>query len=223
MLNRGYIFDLDGTLVNSYPEIYRAFEMALSGIGEPSLSKSRLAPLIGTSMSVVIDELFPEWSNEKRDTFRQKFGELYDAVCDQSQAFEGAGEMLRFLEGRYVIVSNKPRGWSERLVTALGWKPLALICPGPTMARKPSPDMLFEGVRRLRESFDAETVVTIGDSIADQMAAERANLTFFQVAWSYHKTICDGVVSGWADFLREMQADTGGRDVYLGAPGLSRD
>ncbi len=223
MFKRGYIFDLDGTLVNSYPEIHRAFDVALVETGESSVPESRLAPLVGTSMSAVLDKLFPDWSDEQRDTFRQTFGDAYDSFCDQSAAFEGADRVLDALQGRYVIVSNKPQVWAERLVASLGWKPLALICPGSTLARKPSPDMLIEGARRLRNEGDVESILTIGDSIVDQLAAERASLPFLQVAWSYHKTMCDGVVTTWTEFLSEIDTQAGGSNVYLGASGLSRD
>ena len=223
MFKRGYIFDLDGTLVNSYPEIHKAFALALAETGEPPIPESRLAPLVGTSMSTVLDELFPDWLDEQRGTFRQTFGDAYDSFCHQSLPFEGAGRVLDALQGRYVIVSNKPRLWSERLVTALGWQPLALICPGATLARKPSPDMLIEGGRCLRNAGNVETILTIGDSLVDQLAAKRANLPFFQVAWSYHRTMCDGVVTTWAEFLSEIDTHAGGSNVYLGASGLSRD
>ena len=210
MFEPGYIFDLAGTLVDSYPEIIEAFEGAVRKVGEPIPERVLMIPLIGTSMTRVVMTLFPHWTDADRTTFRHAFWSLYDKICHRSQPFEGAGQLLDRLAGRYVIVSNKPQVWADKLVTTLGWEPIALICPNETRKRKPSADMLFEGVELLRHRGAHQRIMTVGDSDTDRLAAERAGLPFYQVAWSTHRTSCDGVITSWMQFLDTVGPKVGG-------------
>ena len=214
MRSAGYIFDLDGTLVDSYPEIRNAFNNALGVVDCAPLDEEVLRPLIGTSMSDVIKKCFPAWNEAIITRFRAAFGNRYEACCHLSLPYEGATDLLTFLGDDFRIVTNKPRAWSERLLSELRWPLDKLICPSEEMPRKPSPAMLKEAVRQLLARDRCERIVSIGDSVVDQLAAERADLPFLKVSWSAQTLVCDHVVESWRTFLRQIEMED---NVLLGS------
>ena len=116
-----------------------------------------------------------------------------------------------------MIVSNKPRAWAEVILKERGWVETPLICPGPFMQRKPSPDMLNRAQMELRRGRGAQRVVAIGDTIVDLEAARRAKIPFVGVAWSvgFEKR---RTIENWQTFLRCIRANgVGGLNVYLGS------
>ena len=217
MLKNGYIFDLDGTLVDSYPEIEGAFKSALNEIGEPQPDRDRLSPLMGQSMSRVLKTLFPHWSSTQTEAFRDLFFDTYDKVCQLSKPYDGADAVVKYLGDDCVIVTNKPRQWAERLLNELGWGDIKLISPAPALPPKPSPAMMRNAASRLCGSNGARKVIAVGDAEVDRISACRAQLPYYQVAWSSHKGRCDGVVANWHEFLLQVRSDGGVGDVYLGS------
>ena len=217
MRSTGYIFDLDGTLVDSYPEIQIAFNNALSAVDCPHVGEEVLKPLIGTSMSHVIKTCFPAWDSALTNRFRKAFGSQYEDRCHLSLPYEGANELLAFLGDDYRIVTNKPREWSERLLSELQWPLDRLICPSEEMPRKPSPLMLREAVRQLLVLGRRDSFVSIGDSVVDQLAAERAGLQFLKVSWGAQKLHCNRAVESWRTFLRHIEIEDMEDDVLLGS------
>ena len=214
-----YIFDLDGTLVDSYPQIYEAFVASLKRVKATLPSSGELCEHLsaGGSMSDILRSLFPHWCTDQRLRFRQCFGEIYPTLLSETQIFPGADDVLSTLAGRCMIVSNKPQAWGEVILKDQGWGDTPLICPGPTMQRKPAPDMLNRAKDELRKGRESQRVVAIGDTMVDLEAACRADIPFLGVAWSsVFKT--RQAIEDWHTFLTCIRhGGVGGLDVYLGS------
>ena len=205
-----FIFDLDGTLVDSYPQIYQAFAIALGGVGEPVPGTSVLAQFVGTSMSRTIERLFPHWSASKKSRFRASFGTVYSDVFRESKPFPGAQEMLLACADRYVIVTNKDERWARPLVEALGGQELSLICPVERVDRKPSPVMIRQAKSLLIERHGVAHLVSIGDTPSDQEASRAADVEFIGVGWTPHDLGAATLIENWGSFEKHIRQSSHG-------------
>lgn len=213
-----YIFDLDGTLVDSYPQVYRAFCVALGSVDEPVPDASLLSRCIGTSMSQTIDQLFSHWSSERRATFRRSFGDAYSSLFLVSKPFVGAVGVIDLCADRCVIVSNKDEKWARPLIEELGWQHVTLICPSSRADRKPSPLMIRSAKAILLARYQSEFIVSVGDTLADKQASIDASVPFIGVGWTPHDLGMPHLLESWGVFAQCVtRGGVGGLDVYLGS------
>ena len=107
-----YIFDLDGTLVDSYPQIGEAFVTSLKRLHVNLPSSAELLKHLSTggSMSQILRSLFTNWSADQKQRFRQQFVEIYPTLLAETQAFAGSDEVLSTLTGRCSCL-ERPRAW----------------------------------------------------------------------------------------------------------------
>ena len=192
-----YIFDLDGTLLNSYPEIERAFLETLETLSLPLPNRSVLATHIGTSMGQTLRCMFPERTPAQTTAFRAVFKRTYGGLYLESKPFPGAEVVMQRLKADVVVVTNKPRAWAEPIIQNMGWRPLALICPEDGWSRKPSPEMLLEGQRLLRAVHSTAEILSIGDTESDRIAASAAHIPFMGVAWAQRPVRSERVLESW--------------------------
>lgn len=203
------LFDLDGTLVDSAPDLAGAANDLRAAHGLPPLPYEVLRPLVGSGARGMVRAAFglvP--GDEGFDALRDDFLDRYEARMLQDTAvFEAMHGVLAALEAaglRWGIVTNKHTRFAQPLVRGLRLDTVALVCGDTTPHAKPHPAPLLEGARRL-DRLPAHCVY-VGDDLRDMQAGRAAGMPVLAAAWGY---LGDGeAVDRWgADAVLDAPAD----------------
>jgi phosphoglycolate phosphatase len=190
------LLDLDGTLVDSAPELARAVNEAFAPLGRRELGIDEIRRMIGNGIPVlteralaatggVPEDLGPEDVSAQEIIARVRriydtlpAPRVYDGVADSLARWHEMGLTL-------IICTNKPETSARRLVSALGFdRFIAALAGGDTYPRrKPHPDHLLRPLQDLGLGPDA--AVMVGDSQIDARAAHGAGIPFIAVGYGY--------------------------------------
>lgn len=191
---RAWLFDLDGTLVDTAPDLHAALQDTLAAFGHPGTELELVRAFVGQGARRTIERALDHHGIEVDaaglDARLAHFLAYYgDHIADTSQLFPGVAATLDWLasEDRPVAcVTNKTEDLARRLLDAMGLGALfEVVIGGDTLAeRKPHPLPLQEACRRL----DAEPgeALMLGDSITDVDAARAAAVPVVCVRYGYH-------------------------------------
>jgi HAD superfamily hydrolase (TIGR01509 family) len=174
-----FLFDLDGTLVDSVYQHVLAWREALERAGI-SLSVWRIHRRIGMSGGLLINALLREMGREvtpeESERLRQYHAEGYARLVGQVRPLPGARELLQYLTRAAVPWSIATSGWRESAQPALdmlGVGPeVPIITRDLVRYAKPDPDLFVAAAEGLGVSIESSVVV--GDSVWDLLAARRA-------------------------------------------------
>ena len=174
-----FVFDLDGTLVDSVYQHVLAWREALEREGI-SLSVWRIHRRIGMSGGLLVNALLRETglpvTREQTDRLRQLHAEAYANLVGQVRPLPGARELLEHLTRAGVPWAIATSGWMESArpaVEMLGvGGEIPLITRDQVEHAKPDPDLFLAAAQRLGVSIENSAVV--GDSVWDLLAARRA-------------------------------------------------
>ena len=174
---RGLIFDLDGTLVDSYAAITSSLNHARSRFGLPPLAADRVRRAVGRGLEVLVAELVgPDRVGEGVRLFRERYAEVFAAQTFALPGVRATFRELRERGYRMAVASNKPARFTEPILEQLGMLPWVDAVQGPDRAEatKPDPAMLRLCLEAMRLS-SAEAVY-VGDMVLDVQTAARAGL-----------------------------------------------
>jgi phosphoglycolate phosphatase len=188
------VFDLDGTLVESLPDLHTAVNLALSDHGLPTRTLDEVREAIGDGARLLIARCMPAGSpDEAVDPVWSTFRAHYLRTCrDQSYLLPGAAEFLAARASdvprpRMAILTNKPQAPTDLVVSHLGLdKWIDRAVGGDTaLGRKPDPT----GLRALMSEFGAttDTTLMIGDGPADLAVAKAAGVPAILLSTGYGK------------------------------------
>lgn len=184
------LFDLDGTLVDSAPDLAGAINDMRASRGLDPHPFLHLRPMVGSGARGMVGRGFDVTPQDPRFAgLRDEFLETYSRrLTRESVLFPGTLAVLDALERYSVpwgIVTNKVERFAAPLVRALGLLPRAatLICGDTTPHSKPHPAPLIEAAGRL--GVDAETCIYVGDDSRDVVAGLAAGMQTVAVAWGY--------------------------------------
>lgn len=185
-----YIFDFDGTLVNSLPSIAYFANNALNKYGLPSITEERYKKLVGNGAVSLTRRMLREVGADK-DLFEKVYHEYFDTY-DQNFSYltvpyDGIVKMLKELKKRgfkTAIVSNKPEVTTKKICDEL-FGDLIDICRGQRedCPIKPDPTAVFEVINEL--GVKKEDCVYIGDTITDMQTGKNAGLYTIGVLWGF--------------------------------------
>ncbi|MFG6160462.1 HAD-IA family hydrolase [Halomonas sp. 1390] len=182
------LFDLDGTLVDTAPDLARATNALREHHGLPALPYAPIRAQVSNGGSALVTlALGLEKQAPGHDAARTFLLEAYgQSVAEESRVFPPLDRLLdawAAREGRWGIVTNKPRAYAAPLVEALGLAPGVLLCADDLPVKKPDPAPLVEAARRLAAS-PAECWY-IGDHLRDMQAARAAGMAAVAVGYGY--------------------------------------
>ncbi len=187
---RAVLFDLDGTLADTAPDLARALNSLLGEHGLPSVPLEVARPLTSSGARGMIKAGFgltPE--SARYESLKARFLDLYGAsVCVETRLFPTMDELLQALERRGVrwgVVTNKPDRFTRPLIHALGLTSrAACIVSGDTAARsKPHPDPLIHAARSL--ALNPAECLYVGDDLRDVQAARAAGMPVIAAGYGY--------------------------------------
>ncbi len=177
MTFRAAVFDLDGTLLDSYEGIHDALSDVLAHFGRPPVTIEETRRLVGHGLEALIAKVLPE---ELRADAVSHFRFRYKVNAPKlTKLMPGAELVVSELWRRGVrlaIASNKPAVFSRQLLAGFGLAELFTFIGGPDLGfpEKPDPAMVLAALQAMRAS-PAETLY-VGDMTVDIATARAAGL-----------------------------------------------
>ena len=187
-------FDLDGTLIDSAPDLVEAVNYALTKLNKPTHSQATIQHWIGNGADVLMKRaLLNNWHvGEIPDDFEIAF-ELYKTYYAEhdwvhSRVYDGVLETLQTLKNadfKLACITNKTARFTNPLMETAGLAPyFDFIASGDTFAEmKPNPLPLLETAKLF--AIAPENAWMIGDSINDISAGKRAGFKTIAVSYGY--------------------------------------
>ena len=186
-----FIFDLDGTLLDTLGDLAASVNYALTTCDMPTRSIDEVRRFVGNGVRLLMERAVPDGAQnphfqEAFDCFRQHY---LQHSLDTTRPYDGITETLTALKARgdrLAVVSNKFMAATQELChhffpdtieVAIGEHESAGI------RKKPAPDTVFEALRQL--GVDRETTVYVGDSDVDILTARNAGLPCISVLWGF--------------------------------------
>ncbi len=174
-----FLFDLDGTLVDSVYQHVLAWREALESCGI-ELAVWRIHRRIGMSGGLLVNALLRETgrqvSNKQAESLQRSHAEAYAQLAGQVRPLPGAKELLALLTQERVpwaIATSGKSEFTNRSLQSLGVGPEVPIITRDQVERaKPDPDLFLAAAERL--NVDIRQSVVVGDSVWDLLAAQRA-------------------------------------------------
>ena len=195
------VFDLDGTLVDTAPDLIDTLNVILGRHQVPPVSAHQARTMIGAGVKPLLQRALASkdirLSVADLDALYGEYLTLYaEHIADRSQPFPGLTGALDTLarQGcRLAVCTNKLEWLSLRLLDALGLAArFGAICGQDTFAvRKPDPEMLRLTI--LRAGGDTAHAVMVGDSITDVTTARAAGIPVVAVDFGYTETPPDAL------------------------------
>jgi phosphoglycolate phosphatase len=199
----GVLFDLDGTLLDTAPDLIHALNGALAAAGLPPCPEAEAKPRISGGLRAMLGHWLDRRGIDLGEAGRSRLltdaQDLYAAhLAEGTRFFEGVETVLDSLDERglrWGIVTNKLSRFTDPLLAALNLAGrCGCVISGDTTAeRKPHPLPLLEASRRLER--DPAGCVYIGDAARDVEAGLRAGMATLAAAYGY--VGADDEPAGW--------------------------
>ena len=187
-----FIFDLDGTLLDTLQDLATSVNYALSQHHMPTHSIDDIRRFVGNGVRLLMERAVPDgaWNpqfDEVFATFRQHYMEH---SLDTTRPYDGIPEVIRELKARgcqLAVVSNKMMAATQELIrhffpeieVAIGEHEAAGI------RKKPAPDTVLEALRQLGTADGQFAAVYVGDSDVDIETAKNSALPCISVLWGF--------------------------------------
>lgn len=183
------VFDLDGTLIDSIPDLTAAVNHMRSGYGLLLLSEEEVTALVGEGAKRLVEDALPGFSPEDQQKGLECFLEYnFKHIVDETRLYPGVTETLQTLKERgYIlaVASNKSEPHCKEILRLLKVEHYFSSVLGAESAseRKPSPAPLFHLMQQFGVS-SSETVM-VGDSINDIKAGKSAGVLTIGCEFGY--------------------------------------
>jgi phosphoglycolate phosphatase len=198
------LFDFDGTLADTAPDLAAAVNQLRAQRGMKELSNEAVRPYASMGARGLLRVGFGLTPDDADyPVLRDAFLERYAArVCVDTRLFPGMAELLHELASRDIawgIVTNKATRFTEQILKTLELKPDCVVCGDTTPHTKPHPAPLLRAAKVLKLSTAACWYV--GDDLRDIQAARASGMRPVAVEWAYHSPDHEGPRAWNADLV----------------------
>lgn len=183
------LFDLDGTLADTAPDLAYALNQVLQVQGKPALPLEEIRPVASNGAQALIELGFGNKPQAVLEPLRQQLIEVYRAnIARETTLFPGMQELLDNLETQglnWGVVTNKPRRLTEPLLEALHLaRRAACVVSGDTLTeRKPHPAPLLLACQQ--SGCSVAECIYVGDAARDIEAGKRAGMQTLVALFGY--------------------------------------
>jgi phosphoglycolate phosphatase len=177
-LRRLIAFDLDGTLIDSRRDLAESANQVITDLGGTPLAEDAIGRMVGEGAAVLVRRALAAAGLAEVPGALRRFLEIYDRrLTKHTRAYEGIEEAVRAARriARVIVLTNKPVGPSERILSSLALLPLfdEVIGGDGPLPRKPDPASLCAAMERAAAT--AAQTLLVGDSAIDHETAMRAS------------------------------------------------
>lgn len=206
---RAILFDLDGTLVDSVPDLAEAARRMLAELGEATRSNAEVMNFIGKGIPVLVERLLtvgraPASAARLQQALAAFERHYADTNGQLTVVYPGVRETLPQLRARGLklgVVTNKGEAFIAPLLEKLGLLAyMDCLVGGDTLAqKKPQPEPLWHACAQL--GISPAAALMVGDSGNDALCARRAGLPVLLMTYGYNEGVpvdtedCDGLLS----------------------------
>ena len=193
-MSKAFIFDLDGTLLDTLQDLADSVNYALHKNGMPQHSREAIRGFVGNGVRLLMERAVP--GGQQNPLFATAFADFRQYYMhhslDNTRPYDGIPELIRQLKARgclLAVVSNKMMAATQELVAH--FFPEIPVAIGEHEAegirKKPAPDTVYEALRQLGldTSSASSTVVYVGDSDVDIATSRHAGLPCISVLWGF--------------------------------------
>ena len=187
------VFDLDGTLIDTVPDIMALVNVLLAENGRPPLPVEKGKFLLGLGSHFLIEQMCRlagiNASEEETERLVTRWMEIYsNAPMDKTVPFNGVRDTLAAMRKagkKLAVCTNKPHAPAMYIIDKLNLRPYfdAILDADSLPFKKPDPRPLLEAIR-LMDGDVAESVM-VGDSEPDAKAAENAKIPLILMTYGY--------------------------------------
>ena len=186
-----FIFDLDGTLLNTLEDLASAANAALHTCGWPVRSVAEVQTFVGNGVGKLLERSLPDGKQtaENVAALKKAFFAYYDAhVWSHTRPYEGVEELLLFLQTHHVqlaVLSNKYQAATERLIQHF-FPQIKFVCvvgQQEGFPTKPHPQGVLEILAAAR--VEKSAALLVGDSDVDMQTAHNAGIEACGVTWGF--------------------------------------
>lgn len=191
------IFDFDGTLIDSVPDLADATNLMLEQLGKATFSIDTIKGWIGNGARTLVEralsgdvEVDARLEQETVDDALRIFFAAYGSLdCQKTTAYPDVDAGLRKLKAAgftLALVTNKPIRFVPKILDHMGWTPLfGEVIGGDSLpTKKPDPAPLLHVCKTL--GFAPEQAIMIGDSINDISAGKNAGIDTIGLSYGYN-------------------------------------
>ena len=210
------VFDLDGTLADTAPDLTAALNHALGELGRPPVPAEDVRHMVGHGAKALLRKGLAATGAVSEALVDEGFPIFlahYEAhIADHSRPFPGVEQALAALEAAGIaiaICTNKLEGLTHIFLRAVGWESrFAAVVGGDTLSvRKPDPAPLLEAIARA----GGGPAAFVGDSITDTDTAKAAGVPCVALSFGFAdrpaaELGADRVIDHWDELLQTLEA-----------------
>jgi HAD superfamily hydrolase (TIGR01509 family) len=201
-----YLFDVDGTLLDSAADICAAVRDTLTGSPHASIGDDFLRRYIGLHLVDLYQELFPSYTAKQHDELVETYRRIYpERQHRATTVYPGVAEMLAALGGRKSTATTKRTWMVKGVLEQFGLAQYFDHLQGTDgFPAKPAPDVIFTSLNAL--GAKPEECLLVGDAAADMEAGRRAGVKTCAVRYGYGNTaeMSRWQPDYWVDDPREL-------------------
>ena len=183
------LFDLDGTLVDSAPDIAAALNAALADLGQPTHPLPVVTSYVGDGAAKLVERAVTPGADVDPEILLDRFKARYaEKVCVHTRPYPGiveALDRLRAVGTPLAVVTNKPGDLARELLRALTLDRFFndVVGDGDGFPRKPSPEIALHVCAR--QGAAPGDALLVGDGLPDIRLARAAGCRVAAVSWGY--------------------------------------
>lgn len=203
---KAYLFDLDGTLLDSAPDICGALTQVLAPTNQALVSYEYLKSYVGRHLIDLFSDLFPDCGAERMDSMILEYRTTYLGMKHQRTAlYPGVQEGLSILPGLKATATTKGTPTTRAVLEQFGLIQYFDHVQGTDgIPCKPAPDVLLAALKGI--SAEPNECLMVGDSCADMEAGRRAGVKICAVRYGYGnpEELARWEPDYWVSDLREL-------------------